>query len=316
MNNNNNENNFTKEISEIKDELQKSLKNIENIKELYEKENEEIYDDSNYEEIKPKNKQKPKRHVLHITYFIPVLQFLDIKTLIELSKVNHLFYSFIYSFYFYRATNQILIHSNKNLHTKKNDLFNTKKINHINKNDKNKINNSNISNEENIILGTTKKIYSSFMTGITGALSYIAPIPEIPNLHKEKNELEDIEKKINLHEKLLDERIKQLAISNEIKATRAEIDKIIKVQYNYKKNHKKNELSKSINKEINDQTIKKLKREKYESEYKALMKEISEYEKEYHHLKKENEVQNKVGIDLETKINKIKYYAKNTFKEK
>lgn len=313
--NNNNENNLTKEISEIKDEVQKTLKNIENIKELYKKEEEEIYSDSNYDDKKSKNKSKSKRHILHITYFIPILQFLDIKSLIELSKVNHLFYSFIYSFYFYRTTNQILIHNNKNINSKNSDIIKNKK-NQINQSNANKTNNKNLSNEESIIFGTTKKIYSSFMTGITGALSYIAPIPEIPNLHKEKNEFEEIEKKIILHEKLLDERIKQLAISNEIKATRAELDKYIKDQYNYKKNHKKNELKKSNNKEINDLTIKKLKREKYESEYKTLMKEISEYKKEYHNLKKENEVQNKVSIDLETKINKIKYYAKNTFKAK
>ena len=64
---------------------------------------------------------------------------------------------------------------------------------------------------------------------------------------------------------------------------------------------------------INDQTIKKLKREKYESEYRTLMKEINEYEKQYDDLKKENEIQSNKGIDLETKINKIKYYAKNFF---
>ena len=45
------------------------------------------------------------------------------------------------------------------------------------------------------------------------------------------------------------------------------------------------------------------------------MKEINEYEKEYDELKKENEKQSNEGIDLETKINKIKYYAKNIFNQ-
>ena len=57
--------------------------------------------------------------------------------------------------------------------------------------------------------------------------------------------------------------------------------------------------------------IKKIKKEKYENEYKALIKEIKESENELNRIKKENENQEKIGIDLENKINKIKYYAKN-----
>ena len=153
------------------------------------------------------------------------------------------------------------------------------------------------------------------MSALTGALSYITPIPEIQNVHKEKNELEEIEKKIDLHDKLLNERIKQLKISSEIKETKAEIDKYIKEQYDIKKSQKKNEINKnSNNKNINDQTIKNLKREKYESEYKSLMKEINEYESQYNNLKKENDLQNQLNIDLEIKINKIRYFAKNIFK--
>ncbi len=153
------------------------------------------------------------------------------------------------------------------------------------------------------------------MSAITGALSYITPMPEMTSRPKEKNELEEIEKKIKLHEKLIDERIKQLAISNEIKNTRDEINNYIKEQYNLKKSQKKNELNKNNYKykKIDDKTIEKLKREKYESEYRALMQEINEYEMKYNDLQKENEIQNKIGIDLETKNNKIKYYAKNIF---
>ena len=320
---NKNENTLIQDISEIKEEIKKSLKNFELIKDIYNKEN-NINNNLNYDDIEQVHKSKSKKIILHIAYFIPALQFLDIKSLIELSKVNHLFYSFIYSLYFYRSANQILNHSTKKLNTKKDDIFNNKKIK---QKSIDKTNNAILSNEENIILGTTKKIYSSFMSSITGALNYIAPIPEIPSLHKEKNELEEIEKKINLHEKLLNERIKQLAISDEIKKTRAEIDRYIKEQYDIKKNNKKKEINNSSNinnnsnnninnkyNKINDLTIKRLKREKYESEYISLMKEINEYEKEYNNLKKENEIQNKLEIDLETKMNKIKYYAKNTFK--
>lgn len=306
---NKNGNSLIEFIPEIKEEIQKTIKNIESIKKTYKEKNSK-YNNLNYEDINPKqkNKQKSKYHTIHITYFIPVLQFLDIKSLLELSKVNHIFYAFIYSIYFYRSTNQILLHSNKNLIlNKKNSINNKSQPNQVKQNLTEK------SNEENLLLGPTKKIYSSFMSALTGALSYIAPIPEISNINKEKNELEEIEKKINLHEKLIDERLKQLAITNEIKKTRAELDKYIKEQYDIKKSHKKNENNyKNMNK-INEQTIKKLKRDKYELEYKTLMNEISQYEDEYARLKKDNEIQNKNNIDLETKINKIKYYAKNKF---
>lgn len=306
---NKNGNSLIEFIPEIKEEIQKTIKNIESIKKTY-KEKNLIYNNLNYEYINPKqkNKQKSKYHTIHITYFIPVLQFLDIKSLLELSKVNHIFYAFIYSIYFYRSTNQILLHSNKNLIlNKKNSINNKSQTNQVKQNLAEK------SNEENLLLGPTKKIYSSFMSALTGALSYIAPIPEISNINKEKNELEEIEKKINLHEKLIDERLKQLAITNEIKKTRAELDKYIKEQYDIKKNHKKNENNYINMNKINEQTIKKLKRDKYELEYKTLMNEISQYEDEYARLKKDNEIQNKNNIDLETKINKIKYYAKNKF---
>ena len=304
---NKNENGLIESIPEIKDEIQKTLQNIQSIKKNYDEGN-YIYNDLSYEyiNIKQKNKSGSNHHNIHIAYFIPVFQFLDIKSLLELSKVNHIFYSFIYSIYFYRSTYQVLLYSNKIKKNKNNNIFPKSQTDQIKKNISEK-SNSKSSNDDNIILGPTKKIYSSFMSALTGALSYITPIPEISNIHKEKNELGEIEKKINLHEKLLDERLKQLAISNEIKATKAEIDKYIKEQYELKKNEK------NIKNKLNEQTIKKLKRDKYELEYKTLMNEISQYEEEYKRLKKDNEVQNKINIDLETKINKIKYYAKNKF---
>ena len=304
------ENSLIESIPEIKDEIQKTLQNIKNIKINNGQENINYNNDSNYEDIKtnPKKKSISNHHTIHITYFIPVLQFLDIKSIIELSKVNHIFNSFIYSLFFYRSSNQVLLFSNKNIKNKNSNIYHNSKIKQIKKQSTDD-SNSNLSNDGNIILGPTKKIYSSFMSALTGALSYITPIPEMPKIHKDKKELEEIKKKIDLHEKLLNERIKQMAISNEIKATRAEIDKYIKEQYELKKS-KKNENNKN---KINEETIKKLKRDKYELEYKNLMKEVNQYEEEYIRLKKDNEVQNKVGIDLEIKINKIKYYAKNKF---
>lgn len=297
-----NENTLSQDISEIKDEIQKSLEKSKYIKDSYDKEIDNDLNNINYDSFKMN-----KNTHMRVTYFIPVLQFLDIKSLIELSKVNHLFYSFIYSFYFYRSVNQVIKYSNKYLKIKKDDIFNKNQMKKIKPNNTENNNSQNSENDDGLFFGPTKKIYSSFMSALNGALSYINPVSETTNVHKERNEKEEIEKKIILHEKLLDERIKQLAISNKIKATKAEIDKYIKDKYNIKNRMKTN------SGKINDQTIKRLKREKYESEYKALMKEINEYEKQYEELKKENEAQSNIRIDLETKINKIKYYGKNFF---
>ena len=301
---NENEKTLSQDISEIKNEIQKSLQNSKYIKDSYDKERDIDLNDINYDSFKVN-----KRTHIHVTYFIPVLQFLDIKSVMELSKVNHLFYSFIYSFYFYRSANQVIKYSNKYYKIKKDDILSKNHIKRIKSNNTENNNTQNSENDDGLIFGPTKKIYSSFMSALTGAFSYINPVAEPSNVHKEKNEKEEIEKKIILHEKLIDERIKQLAISNKIKATKAEIDKYIKEKYNIK-NRLKNNSGK-----INDQTIKRLKREKYESEYRTLLKEINEYEKEYDELKKENEKQSNEGIDLETKINKIKYYAKNIFNQ-
>ena len=300
-----NENNFMKEVLEIKKELEKSIKNFEKINELKEK------NKLNY--INESNKAKAKIKY-NVTYFIPVIQFLDIKSICELSRVNHIFHSFIFSFYFYRSTYQVYKYAIKNKNK------NISKKNFLDKNNKKIENNSNInlqqnpqnpSNTENLLLDQTKKIYTNFMSAITGAFNYFNPIPIMPKGTKEGNELEEIEKKIALHEKLIDERIKLIRIGNDITNTKNKIEKYIQEQYDIK-SKKKNENG-NVNK-INlhdDNLIKKIKKEKYENEYKALIKEIKESENELNRIKKENENQEKIGIDLENKINKIKYYAKN-----
>ena len=304
-----NENNFMKEVLEIKEELGKSIKNFEKINELKEK------NKLNYinEYINESNKAKAKIKY-NVTYFIPVIQFLDIKSICELSRVNHIFHSFIFSFYFYRSTYQVYKYAIKNKNK------NISKKNFLDKNNKKIENNSNInlqqnpqnpSNTENLLLDQTKKIYTNFMSAITGAFNYFNPIPIMPKGTKEGNELEEIEKKIALHEKLIDERIKLIRIGNDITNTKNKIEKYTQEQYDIK-SKKKNENG-NVNK-INlhdDNLIKKIKKEKYENEYKALIKEIKESENELNRIKKENENQEKIGIDLENKINKIKYYAKN-----
>ena len=255
-----NENIFMKEVLEIKEELGKSIKNFEKINELKEK-NKLNYID---EYINESNKAKAKIKY-NVTYFIPVIQFLDIKSICELSRVNHIFHSFIFSFYFYRSTYQVYKYAIKNKNK------NISKKNFLDKNNKKIENYSNINlqqnpqnpnNTENLLLDQTKKIYTNFMSAITGAFNYFNPIPIMPKGTKEGNELEEIEKKIALHEKLIDERIKLIRIGNDITNTKNKIEKYIQEQYDIKsKKKKENDNVNKINL-YDDKMIKKNKKKK------------------------------------------------------
>ena len=294
--------NIYNDIENIKEELQENIKNMELVKEEYKKEEQNNFQELYYENSKTKDNSKIKKRKIkiHISLFVPVLQFLDCNSSMELSRVNHMFHSFIFSLYFYRSVNQILNYSTKNNSNKKILKKKKEKISLINHNS-----NTQSQEEQNIIIDQTKKIYTSFMSAITGALNYINPTPVIAPVAKgEKNELAEIEKKIALHEKLIDGRIKQIQICNEIDDIKHEINKYIDKQYKNKK------LKESEN--IND----KNEMEQLEIEYNNLINEIKGIETEYEKIKNDNEIRNKIDIELENKINKIKYYSNNIFKNK
>ena len=302
----NNQENLSEEIENLKSELEKSIKNIELIKDLYKKEEQYKFYNSYYEDSKSNNinitKIKKGHFNCHITLFIPILQFLDIKSFLEFSRVNHLFHSFIYSFYFYRSVYQILFFSKKNYNSSIKHTQNKKEKNFIIKNN-NKINNINPKEDQNIILDQTKKLYKGVMSAITGVFNYMNPTSELnQGLKGEKDELKEIEKKIELHDKLIDGRIQQLKIYKEIDNINNQIEIYIR---------KKNKLK---NKKVNNVSIKNIEKEKYEKEYNNLIKEIKEIENKFNEIKKDNEKQNKIGIELDNKINKIKFHAKNALK--
>ena len=296
----NEENNFLEEIEKIKEELQKSIQNMESIKE-FDKDEINNNQDSFHESSPSKKSLKLKKTKINIriSLFIPVLQFLDIKSIIELSRLNHLFHSFIYSFYFYRYAYQLKKYINKEK-SKNNSLKNKKE--NFSKIDINKNNQNQEQGGQNIIVEQTKKIYTSFMSAITGAINYINPttIPT-PIIKSEKDKLDEIEKKIALHEKLIDGRIKQAKLSKEINTIQQEIESYINRQNNkrYQKEKNKNKIENIM------------KREDYEKEYETLIKEISEMEIEYEEIKKDNEKQNNLGVELENQINKIKFLTNN-----
>ena len=304
-----NEENLYEDIEKIKDELLNSIKNMELIKESYKKEEQNNFQELYYEDTNSKNviKFENKKTKIHIILFIPVLQFLDIKSYMELSRVNHIFYSFLYSFYFYRTINQILKYSSKNTFFQKKSLINmNKNISPI----KNNINqNSQTQGDQNIIIDQTKKIYTSFMSAITGAINYITPTPNLTSgVQGKKDELSEIEKKIALHERLIDERIKLLKLCKEINNIKQEIDNYFDKKYKIKNNKMMNK------KKVDNYLINKNEKEKYEMEYKNLIKEINEIETEYESIKKDNEKETQIGIELENKIDKIKNYSNNVFK--
>ena len=302
----NNQENLSEEIENLKSELEKSIKNIELTKDLYKKEEQYKFYNSYYEDSKSNNinitKIKKGHFNCHITLFIPILQFLDIKSFLEFSRVNHLFHSFIYSFYFYRSVYQILFFSKKNYNSSIKHTQNKKEKNFIIKNN-NKINNINPKEDQNIILDQTKKLYKGVMSAITGVFNYMNPTSELnQGIKGEKDELNEILKKIELHDKLIDGRIQQLKIYKDIDNINNQIEKYIR---------KKNKLK---NKKVNNKSIKNVDKEKYENEYNNLIKEIKEIENKFNEIKKDNETQNKIGIELDDKINKIKFHAKNALK--
>ena len=304
-----NEENLYEDIEKIKDELLNSIKNMELIKESYKKEEQNNFQELYYEDTNSKNviKFENKKTKIHIILFIPVLQFLDIKSYMELSRVNHIFYSFLYSFYFYRTINQILKYSSKNTFFLKKSLINmNKNISPI----KNNINqNSQTQGDQNIIIDQTKKLYTSFMSAITGAINYITPTPNLTSgVQGKKDELSEIEKKIALHERLIDERIKLVKLCKEINNIKQEIDNYFDKKYKIKNNKVMNK------KKVDNYLINKNEKEKYEKEYKNLIKEINEIETEYESIKKDNEKETQIGIELENKIDKIKNYSNNVFK--
>lgn len=304
-----NEENLYEDIEKIKDELLNSIKNMELIKESYKKEEQNNFQELYYEDSNSKNviKFENKKTKIHIILFIPVLQFLDIKSYMELSRVNHIFYSFLYSFYFYRTINQILKYSSKNTFFQKKSLINmNKNISPI----KNNINqNSQTQGDQNIIIDQTKKLYTSFMSAITGAINYITPTSNLTSgVQGKKDELSEIEKKIALHERLIDERIKLVKLCKEINNIKQEIDNYFDKKYKIKNNKMMNK------KKVDNYLINKNEKEKYEMEYKNLIKEINEIETEYESIKKDNEKETQIGIELENKIDKIKNYSNNVFK--
>jgi hypothetical protein len=111
---------------EIIDESQKLLQIIEKIKETIEKKKDTSLDDSNlfkgievrkvsHDGIKTEDQKeqllnkaiKQKRVAFKVSYLTTVIQFLDLKTILNISQVNRQFYHFIKSIYFFKIMNNV-----------------------------------------------------------------------------------------------------------------------------------------------------------------------------------------------------------------
>ena len=238
-----------------------------------------------------KNHHKKKYKKFKITYLRTIIQFLDLNSFISLSLVNKEFYYFLSSIYAYKFINQIQSHQKLMKHKKKNPNIKSVKTDNSNK-----------------TTNSIKKGGYSFFSALTGALSYFTPSTEINTIKVEKKpDLNEINNKIDLHLNILKDKIKQLNLSKQIIENRKNIDELINERFSLKEQSENNRITIMQEKEFE-----KIKREKYENEYKNTLNELNTLKNNFSKLKKEYELNKKEYIENESNLNKIgEYINKN-----
>lgn len=215
-----------------------------------------------------------------ITYLRTVIKYLDYESIFNLSLVNKEFYSFLTSIYYYKFISQV-----KGKHKK-----NEKSV---------ELNSSFSSN--NSLFSNKKKGGGGFFSALTGALSLFAPVTDNSSKKEVKIDMKEIKTRIELHEKVLNEKLRNIHISKEIIDIRTNIDKLIEERY------------KNKGESSDDKEIEKIKREKIEATYLELKKEVEALNDESIKLKNRYEILQKQDIDKEMKMNMIGNYIKNNF---
>ena len=275
-------------ILEVSKEIIKNINALNEKRKSMNKENEK----SNLNITLESKKSKYKKNIkLRITYLTTVIQFLDLNSLISLSLVNKEFYYFLSSIYTYKFIIQIQRHQ--------------KIMKYNNKKDIKSIKSDNINKTTNL----NKKGGYSFFSALTGALSYFTPSTELNNIKTEKKpDLNEINNKIDLHLNILKDKIKQLNLSKQIIENRKNIDELINERFSLKEQIKFN----NRNTIIQEKEYEKIKREKYENEYKNTLNELNTLKNNFSKLKKEYELNKKEYIENESNLNKIgEYINKN-----
>jgi len=234
-----------------------------------------------------KNHHKKKYKKFKITYLRTIIQFLDLNSFISLSLVNKEFYYFLSSIYAYKFINQIQSHQKLMKHKKKNPNIKSVKTDNSNK-----------------TTNSIKKGGYSFFSALTGALSYFTPSTEINTIKVEKKpDLNEINNKIDLHLNILNEKVKQLKLSKEISEIRKNIDDLINERFSLKEQSENNRITIMQEKEFE-----KIKREKYENDYKETLNELNMIKKNFSKLQKEYEKNQKEYIENELNLTKIGDY--------
>ena len=275
-------------ILEVSKEIIKNINSLNEKRKSINKENEKNNLNITLESKKSKYKKNRK---FRITYLTTVIQFLDLNSLISLSLVNKEFYYFLSSIYAYKFIIQIQRHQ--------------KIMKYNNKKDIKSIKSDNINKTTNL----NKKGGYSFFSALTGALSYFTPSTELNNIKTEKKpDLNEINNKIDLHLNILKDKIKQLNLSKQIIENRKNIDELINERFSLKEQIKFN----NRNTIIQEKEYEKIKREKYENEYKNTLNELNTLKNNFSKLKKEYELNKKEYIENESNLNKIgEYINKN-----
>ena len=234
-----------------------------------------------------KNHHNKKYKKFKITYLRTIIQFLDLNSFISLSLVNKEFYYFLSSIYAYKFINQIQSHQKLMKHKKKNPNIKSVKTDNSNK-----------------TTNSIKKGGYSFFSALTGALSYFTPSTEINTIKVEKKpDLNEINNKIDLHLNILNEKVKQLKLSKEISEIRKNIDDLINERFSLKGQSENNRITIMQEKEFE-----KIKREKYENDYKETLNELNMIKKNFSKLQKEYEKNQKEYIENELNLTKIGDY--------
>ena len=275
-------------ILEVSKEIIKNINTLKEKRKSMNKENEK----SNLNITLESKKSKYKKNIkFRITYLTTVIQFLDLNSLISLSLVNKEFYYFLSSIYVYKFIIKIQRHQ--------------KIMKYNNKKDIKSIKSDNINKTTNL----NKKGGYSFFSALTGALSYFTPSTELNNIKTEKKpDLNEINNKIDLHLNILKDKIKQLNLSKQIIENRKNIDELINERFSLKEQIKFN----NRNTIIQEKEYEKIKREKYENEYKNTLNELNTLKNNFSKLKKEYELNKKEYIENESNLNKIgEYINKN-----
>lgn len=235
---------------------------------------------------KPIITSKSKKYYFRISFLKNSIQFLDLKSILNLSLVNKEFGYFIKSVYFYKFTKCVKNSKTQNKKTNSNN-FSNKKVTPSK---------TNSSNDQ------TGGVSNLFGLGnyVVGALGSVLGIKQYSDSKERKIDPIVLEEKYKIYEKILNTKLKNSKMSQEMRELRENIDtivseKIAKKSYSpIKKDHF------NYHNFMIDEELQKIKRDKLESESDSLKIEVESLIKEvnYHYDYSMNGLKSKSRIKI------------------